>query len=203
MMKVYRPLRKENDGETRENSLPLLRQAKRRYRPSAREKSFRRGGTKRHHFSSPFSSELETDTGDESDYSMYTPSKAHDVSKSRPASSCPISFNGDTSEDSKMEIAGERFGMAVIYEQQRWEGEIIVEKDTKQGRGRPHKQYLVRWKLSWADGGRLIALDSVQIWREKKASRGRFLPAPAPIFLACPTSKHLSRASSPGKQCIF
>jgi hypothetical protein len=31
--------------------------------------------------------------------------------------------------------------MVVIYEQQSWEGEIIDERDMKQGRGRPRKQY--------------------------------------------------------------
>ena len=162
----------ETDQETRENSLPLLRPTKKRHRPSAREKSFRKRGTKRHRFSSPFSSDLETDTGEESDYSIYTPSKGHDVFKIRPASSQSISLNGDASEDSKMETAGERSETAVIYEQQSWEGEIIDERDRKQGRGRPRKQYLVRWKPSWVDGGRLTASVSVQIWRERKASRG-------------------------------
>ena len=61
--------------------------------------------------------------------------------------------------------------MAVIYEQQSWEGEIVGEKDVKQGRGRPRKQYLVRWKPSWVDGGRLTAPGLMQNWREKRASR--------------------------------
>ena len=161
----------ETSREIQENSLPSLRPAKRRYRPSAHNKPFRRRGTKRHRFSSPFSSDLEIDTGEESDHSTYTSSKAHDSSKSRPRPSYPISLNGDASEGGKMEIANERSGMAVIYEQQSWEGEIIDERDTKQGRGRPRKQYLVQWKPSWVDGGRLTASGSVQIWREKKASR--------------------------------
>ena len=110
----------EIDRETRENSLHLLRPTNKRYRPSARERSFRRRGTKRHRFSSPISSNLGTDTGEESDYSIYRPSKAHDVSRPRPASSYPINPNGNASEDRKMEDVGERSRMAVIYEQQSW-----------------------------------------------------------------------------------
>ena len=162
----------ETDQETRENSLPLLRPTKKRHRPSAREKSFRKRGTKRHRFSSPFSSDLETDTGEESDYSIYKPSKAHDVFKIRPASSRSISLEEDATKYDKMKVAGERSRMAIIYEQQSWEGEIIDERNTKQGRGRPRKQYLVRWKSSWVDGGRLIASDLVRSWKEKKVPGG-------------------------------
>ena len=163
----------ENDREIYENSPPLPRLAKKRYRPSTREKSFRRHGTKRHRFSSPFSSELEVDTSEESDHSIYTPSKVPDVSKFRSASSSPISLNRDASQGNKMKIVGEQSGMAVIYKQQSWEGEIVDERDTKQGRGRPRKQYLVRWKTSWVDGSQLTASELVQIWREKKASKNR------------------------------
>ena len=35
-----------------------------------------------------------------------------------------------------------------FIEQQSWGGEIIDERDSRQGRGRPRKQYLVRWKAS-------------------------------------------------------
>ena len=58
-------------------------------------------------------------------------------------------------------------GMAVVYKQQCWEGEIIDKRDIKQGRGRARKQYLTRWKQSWVDGGRLTAPGSVQDWKEK------------------------------------
>ena len=159
---------KETNRITQENSLPSLRPVKRKYRPSAHKKPFRRCSTKRHRFSSPFSSELEIITGEESDHSIYTPSKVHDASKSRPPS-YPISLDGDASEAGKMEIASEQSGMAVIYEQQSWEGLIIDERDTKQGRGRPRKQYLIQWKPSWVDGSRLTASELVRIWREKKA----------------------------------
>lgn len=57
--------------------------------------------------------------------------------------------------------------------QQSWEGEIIKERDTKHGRGRPRKQYLVRWKPSWVDGARLTAPELLQNWKEKKASKGK------------------------------
>ena len=161
----------ETNREIHENSPLLLRSAKKRYPPSTREKSFWRRGTKRHRFSSPFSSELEADTGEESDCSIYTPFKVPDVSKSRSATSFLIGLNRDASQGSKMKIAGEQSGMAVIYKQQSWEGEIIDERNTKQGRGRPRKQYLVQWKTSWVDGSRLTASEIVRIWREKKASR--------------------------------
>ena len=162
----------ESDGEIHENSLPLLYSTKKRYRSLAHGKSFRKRCMKRHRFSSPFSSNLETDTGEESDYSIYEPSKAHDVFKIRPASSQSISLEEDATKYDKMEVAGERSRMAVIYEQQSWEGEIIDERNTKQGRGRPRKQYLIRWKSSWVDGGRLIASDLVRNWREKKVPGG-------------------------------
>ncbi len=61
--------------------------------------------------------------------------------------------------------------MAVIFEQQSWEGETIDARDTKQGRGRPGKQYLLLWKPSWVDGGQLTAPGLMQNWREK-ASKG-------------------------------
>lgn len=35
--------------------------------------------------------------------------------------------------------------MAFIYEQQRWEGEIVNERDAEQRRGRPCKHYRVHW----------------------------------------------------------
>lgn len=47
------------------------------------------------------------------------------------------------------------------------------ERDGKQGRGRPHKQYLVQCKPFWVDGGRLTATGLPADWREKKASKYR------------------------------
>ncbi len=76
-------------------------------------------------------------------------------------------------EHLQMESVGERSRMAIIYEQQSWEGEIVDERDMKQGRRRPRKQYLVRWKSSWVDGGRLTAPGLVENWKEKKASKRR------------------------------
>ncbi len=51
------------------------------------------------------------------------------------------------------------------------EGEMVQERDVKQGRGRPRKQYLVQWKQSWVDSARLAAPELLQSWREKKASK--------------------------------
>lgn len=58
---------------------------------------------------------------------------------------------------------------AVVYEQQIWEGEIIDEKYVNYGYGRLRRHYLVHWKPSWIDGGRLAAPLLVQNWKEKKA----------------------------------
>ncbi|CAF9940034.1 MAG: hypothetical protein HETSPECPRED_002140, partial [Heterodermia speciosa] len=152
----------ETDQKTRENSLLLLRPTKKRHRPSAREKSFRKRDTKRHRFSSPFSSDLEIDTGEESNYSIYKSSKAHDVFKIRPAFSRSINLEKNAIKYDKMKIAGERFRIIIIYEQQSWEGKIIDERNTKQSRERLRKQYFVRWKSFWVNGGRLIASDLVR-----------------------------------------
>lgn len=55
--------------------------------------------------------------------------------------------------------------MAVIYDQQGREGQIVDERDerdVKQGRARPHKQHLVRCRNSWVDGARLTAPEFLQ-----------------------------------------
>ena len=132
--------------------------------------------TKRRRFSSPLSFDEETEMRDESDISSYKP---HHISDSRPTSSHPTDLEGDTSDDGTRELPGGRSDrrprarMAVIYERQSWKEEIIDERDAKQGRGRPRKQYLVRWKQSWVDGARLTAPELLQDWRGKKASSCR------------------------------
>ncbi len=78
----------------------------------------------------------------------------------------------------------------IVYEQQSWEGEIIDERDMKQGRGRPRKQH-VRWKPSWVDGGPLTA---PQNWRKKA-----MLTDHRPVFLTHQTYKRILRAGSVGK----
>lgn len=70
-----------------------------------------------------------------------------------------------------MDLAGEGSQMAVIYKQKSWKGRIVQERNVKQGRGRPHKQYLVKWKESWVDGGCLTAPKLLQSWKEKQASK--------------------------------
>ena len=112
---------------------------------------------RRRRFSSPFASDEDTATGDESDISSYTSSRPHRPSRPRPTSSDSTGSEGESCDDGKMEAVSERSRMAVIYEQQSWEGEIVDERDMKQGRGRPRKQYLVRWEPSWVDGGRLTS----------------------------------------------
>lgn len=60
---------------------------------------------------------------------------------------------------------------AVVYEQQSW-GETIDERDVKQGRGRPRKEYLVRWKRPRIPGCRLTTPGLVESWKTKKAFKG-------------------------------
>ena len=162
----------EFERDNDENNPPWLRSRKKRCRSTACEKSSRKRGMKCRRLSSPPPSDEEPQTGEKSDCCHYMPSTTHHISKLRLASSHLTGLVGDTSDDGKMESAGGRSRMAIIYEQQCWEGEIIDERDMKQGRGRPRKQYLVRWKPSWVDGGRLTAPGLVHNWRETKASRG-------------------------------
>ncbi len=84
-------------------------------------------------FSLPTFSDKGTEIGDALDNSSYT---SYHAPTPRLTSTGP---EGGTSNNRKMEIAGGRSRMAVIYEQQSWEGEIINEQDMKQGRGRPRK----------------------------------------------------------------
>ncbi|KAK3170880.1 hypothetical protein OEA41_002964 [Lepraria neglecta] len=95
-------------------------------------------------FSSWLSSDEETETGDESDSSSYTPSELHHVSTPRPNSSRSTGVEGDTSSDGKMKLTDGQSQMVVAYKQQSWKGEIIEERNIQQGRGRPYKEYPVR-----------------------------------------------------------
>lgn len=129
--------------------------------------------TKRHRFSSPLISDETEETGDDSDVSSYAPTKPY-----RAISPRSIGLWGSISDHKELKIGGQSkwpraSQTAVIYEQQGWEGEIVDERDVKQGPGRPRKQYLVRWKPSWVDGGRLTMSEVVQNWKEKKTSRCR------------------------------
>ena len=165
-----------NDSHEKNTSLP--RPTKRRLGPVAEEKLPTKRSAKRHRFSSPLSSNEESEEiGGESDISSYTPTDPHRTRLPRPTSYF-TGFGGDTSDDSKMAESRQSglthaSRMAVIYKQQSWEGEIIDEKDQKQGRGRPRKQYLIRWKPSWVDAGHLTAPGLVGNWREEKASSKR------------------------------
>lgn len=160
-------------GDSKRDILPYLHPTEKRSLCRVGEKPRKKRRTKRHLFSSRLYLDAETRTGDESDISSYTPSKPCYVSKPRPTSSHMTSLQGDTSDDGVMDLVGGGSQMAVIYEQQSWKGEIVQERDVKQWRGRPRKQYLVQWEQSWVDGGRLTAPELLQSWREKKASKSR------------------------------
>lgn len=160
-------------GDGKLDALPYLHPTKKRSLCGIGEKPRKKRRTKRHLFSSRLYSDVETGTSDESDISSYTPSKPCHISKPRPTSSHLTSLQGDTSDDGVMDLVGGGSQMAVIYEQQSWKGEIVQERDVKQWRGRPRKQYLVQWEQSWVDGCRLTAPELLQSWREKKASKSR------------------------------
>ncbi len=110
--------------------------------------------TKRCHFSPPLSSHEQTDTEDESDISSYTPVKPHHRLDSSSPSFHLTDFDEHTGDDGVMKRTGKQpkehltSRTAVIYEQQRWEGKIVDERDAKQGRGRPRKEYRVHWEDS-------------------------------------------------------
>ena len=132
---------------------------------------------KRRHFSSRLSSDEQTETGDESDISSYTPIKPHHR-LNLSSSFHSTDFDEDASDDAmkcKDEQPNELLisRTAVVYEQQRWEGKIVDERDAKQGRGRPRKEYRVHWEDSWINSARLTAPGLIQDWREKKAAKLR------------------------------
>jgi len=76
----------------------------------------------------------------------------------------------------------------VIYEQQIWEGEILNEREVKQGRGRPRKQYLIQWEPSWVEAGRLTAPELLRKWKLKILFRSATLSS---ILLTGGTSKDI------------
>ena len=125
-------------------------------------------GKKRRRFTSPFPSDREAESDQDSDLSDYIPSNPHNRSFKSHRARLSESLINDSSE------VGAPSGLSqttVIYEQQTWEGEIIDERDVKLVRGRPRKQYLVRWKSTWVDAGRLKSPELVQVWKDKKESR--------------------------------
>ena len=158
-------------GDNNEKSA-LLRPMSNRRRSAAGKRR-----VKRRRFSSPLSSE-ESGTADESDFSSYASTEPHPPRSSRQTSNHSGGPGEDTSDGSGMKIGGQSKSppaspMVVIYEQQCWAGEIIDEKEVRQGRGRPRKQYLIQWKPSWVDGGRLTAPGLVNSWKEKTGSKRR------------------------------
>ena len=158
-------------GNSEWDTLLYLDPTKKRSLCRVKEKPHKKRGIKRHPFSSRLYLDAETGTGDKSDISSYTPSKPHHISKPRPTSSHLTSLQGDISDDGAMDLVGGGSQMAVIYEQQSWKGKIVQERDVK--KGRPRKQYLVRWEQSWMDGCRLTAPELLQSWREKRVSKSR------------------------------
>jgi len=160
-------------GVTEDNQSRLQSRKKRSF-PANEQKPTLRRGAKRHRFSSPFSSSNEgTDTEDESDVSNYTFFKRHRPLKSHLASTRLTDIGVHINDSTDTELGGHTrqpssCRTAVVYEQQRWEGEIIAERDGPgRGRGRRRKQYLIRWQTSWVEAARLTAPALTRDWKEK------------------------------------
>lgn len=163
----------DRDGNKTKTS--LLSSTKKRGRSATGERPPSQRRRKRRRFSSPLSSDDETESDDESVISRYTPSKPYHVLIPRPTSS-RLSRSERDFNNGKVKLAGSQScrrpipKTTVIYERQSWEGGIIEEREVKQGRGRPRKQYLIR---SWVDGARLRASELLHTWTKEKASKGR------------------------------
>ncbi|KAL9124100.1 MAG: hypothetical protein Q9217_006536 [Psora testacea] len=122
--------REEADGDCDKNNLPL-RSTKKRSLFAVGETPYVKRRVKRRRFSLPLSSAKDTERADESDTSNYTPRQTQYSSYLRPTPSHPTRLEGDISDNGTMESADPQHWMAVIYEQQKWEGEIIEEKSVK------------------------------------------------------------------------
>lgn len=129
---------------------------------------------KRRRFSLPLSSDEDIETGTEPDISSYAPAKIYCTSNLQ-SSSSPLSV-GREREPKPDDVLEGAIGKskrrplsrtAVVYKQQFWEGEILQERDVKQERGRPRKQYLARWEQSWVDAASLTAPELLRDWREE------------------------------------
>lgn len=161
------------DRDGNKNKTSLLSSTMKRGRSTLGERPPSQRRRKRRRFSLPLSSDDETESDDESVISSYTPSKPYNVSTPRPTLSRLSRSEGDDS-NGKVELAGSQSSRCpipkttVIYERQSWAGEIIDEREVKQGRGRPRKQYLIQWERSWVDAGRLAVPGLVHTWKEKE-----------------------------------
>lgn len=131
---------------------------------------------KRRRFLRPFSSD-EENTVNETDISIYAPHKSYYTSKSRPYRSHSTVFEADKKNEGATEPASEQLNqrltprIAVIYELQTWERDIVIEKEVKHKHGRSHKPYHVSWEYSSVYRSHLHAPELLQNWKEKKASK--------------------------------
>ncbi len=165
----------------------LLRPTKKRGRSATGTKLPLERRAKRRRLASPLSSDEEAETEPESDTSSYAPELCRtstlrpSSSSSSSSSSSPLSIGRqrEPSADDALEGANRRSKRrplsrtAVVYQRQCWEGVIVQEREVKQGRGRPLKQYLVKWKKSWVYGASLKAPELLQNWRATKVSSKR------------------------------
>lgn len=102
----------EDDGVLK--NMPFLRSTKKRSLPTVDGKPQVQRHIKRGRYSSPLS-HGETETGDESDISSYTPLRPHHTSSAQLSSSHSTGLEEDTSDG--MEFTGAQSRAVVIYEQ--------------------------------------------------------------------------------------
>ena len=146
--------KEEPDADSVKNNPPLLRSTKKRCLSATEKKPPLKRLIKRRRFSSPLSSDEETETWDKSSTTSYAPFKPHHTLTLRPTPSHSTGLKGGISNHNALDFAGGQSDRrlasqtTVILEQQSWEGEIITERDVKQGRSRPRKEFLIEWKRS-------------------------------------------------------
>ena len=126
----------------------------------------------RYHFLAPAPPNEELETGDESSGSINvrrrpTPQRKRPLEefheqRPRPEPS-GHQDSSRTSGPSSSRTAPPRTSR-VVFEQQRWEGEIIDERRVGLGPGRPRVQFLIKWEPSWVDKGRLAAPALIENW---------------------------------------
>ena len=141
---------------------------------------------RRYRFSAPMPSD-ELDTGDETSGSVYVPresprgrglsqpshssQRVHRLKKPRRecARSESIGHQGSPlkSSPSSSHVAPPVVNTTVVFEQQQWKGKIIDERHVSRERGRPRKQYRIRWAPSWVDSARLAAPKLIEDWEGK------------------------------------
>ncbi len=91
-----------------------------------------------------------------------TPTRHQSKQNRRPVHFPSKSSEQDASEESAIEFADTSLlGTSVVVYERGREGQIVKERSVRQGRGRPRKEYQVKWK-SWVKSSNLL-----RDWKDK------------------------------------